>query len=203
MDDFDYQEDSSEINTDYSGSPMQMGNQEYEYSGEDQLEIEMYATDFENFLELKKEDVQIKQNLPVKISKENEENPAETVFVEIFRQSYSEFKKTQTFKKWQLLQNNEEIDKLVLEIFEKLKDEVQLDVQQIMTHLRQSFGMPPEEKIYVQKVLTEGDLHLEINGENTTYDELKQKGTLSNFITTQFDGTHGELEEMKELLIKL
>jgi len=51
--------------------------------------------------------------------------------------------------------------------------------------------------------LTEGDLHLEINGENTTYDELKQKGTLSNFITTQFDGTHGELEEMKELLIKL
>ena len=57
MDDFDYQEDSSEINTDYSGSPMQMGNQEYEYSGEDQLEIEMYATDFENFLELKKEDV--------------------------------------------------------------------------------------------------------------------------------------------------
>ena len=63
--------------------------------------------------------------------------------------------------------------------------------------------MPPEEKIYVQKVLTEGDLHLEINGETTTYDELKQKGTLSNFITTQFDGTHGELEEMKELLIKL
>jgi hypothetical protein len=44
---------------------------------------------------------------------------------------------------------------------------------------------------------------LEINGETTTYEELKQKGTLQNYINTHFDGTYGELEEMEELLIKI
>ena len=39
---------NSEINTDYSGSPAE-NTGDNSYSGEDQREIEMYATDFENF----------------------------------------------------------------------------------------------------------------------------------------------------------
>lgn len=40
-------------------------------------------------------------------------------------------------------------------------------------------------------------LSVEINGENTTYEDLRQKGVLKNYITTQFEGTQGELEEME------
>ena len=51
---------NSEINTNYSGSPAE-GTGDNSYSGEDQREIEMYATDFENFLELRSEDTPIEK----------------------------------------------------------------------------------------------------------------------------------------------
>ena len=49
---------NSEVNTDYSGSPAE-NTVDNSYSGSDQREIEMYATDFENFLELRSEDTQV------------------------------------------------------------------------------------------------------------------------------------------------
>ena len=61
----------------------------------------------------------------------------------------------------------------------------------------------PDEKQEAPKVTKEGSLLLDLDGQTTTYEELKQKGTLQNYISIHFDGTHGELEEMEQLLLKL
>ena len=84
----DFNEDStSEIHTDYSGSPADKG-----YSLEEQKEIEMYTNDFENFLELRSDDNYVEKKR--KQSRDSDENPAEKVFEEIFGKPSSEYKKS-------------------------------------------------------------------------------------------------------------
>lgn len=81
----DKNEDSSEIHTDYDSSPMVNSEDRIQYLGDDALEIEMYATDFENFLEMRQDEVEIVKILSRKNSlsihnDSEEENPAEVIF---------------------------------------------------------------------------------------------------------------------------